>query len=98
MALIDKAMVEKIAALAHLRLSEDEVTYYQEQLGKVLGFIEQLETFESSLLPSDWRADLHLPPTPERDDQALVSTAMERVLSAAPRVVGTAFQVPRIIE
>lgn len=97
MSRIDRPTVEKIAALAHLRLSEDEVVYFQSQLGRVLDSIEALNAYEAQL-PSDWRADLHLPPTPERNDKAILSPAIEKVLSSAPRVVGTAFQVPRIIE
>lgn len=97
MARIEKATVEKIAALAYLKLSEEEVGYYQNQLGRVLDSIEALATFETSL-PSDWRADLSGPSTPERDDLAQTSPAIDKVLASAPKVVGTAFQVPRIIE
>jgi aspartyl-tRNA(Asn)/glutamyl-tRNA(Gln) amidotransferase subunit C len=94
---IDRQTVEKVASLAYLRLSEEEIAYYQKQLDRVLDYIQQLDSVEDTL-PADWRADLVLPVTPERPDVAQPSNAVEKVLRAAPKVVGTAFQVPRIIE
>jgi aspartyl-tRNA(Asn)/glutamyl-tRNA(Gln) amidotransferase subunit C len=94
---IDRQTVEKLASLASLRLSEDEVLYFQQQLDRVLDYIQQLEG-ATDTLPSDWRADLVAAVSPERADVAIPSLAVEKVLSVAPKVVGTAFQVPRIIE
>lgn len=97
MSRIDRQTVEKVASLACLKLSEDEITYYQNQLDRVLDYIQQLDSVADTL-PADWRADLVGPVTPERADISHTSIAVEKVLSAAPKVVGTAFQVPRIIE
>ncbi len=97
MSRIDRQTVEKVASLAYLKLSEDEIAYYQIQLDRILDYIKQLDGASDSL-PSDWRADLVGFVSPERADVALVSPAVEKVLSSAPKVVGTAFQVPRIIE
>ena len=94
---IDRQTVEKVASLANLRLSEDEILYYQHQLDRVLDYIQQLEG-ATDTLPKDWRADLVGAVTPERADVAIPSLAVEKVLRGAPKVVGTAFQVPRIIE
>ncbi|MCX6130834.1 MAG: Asp-tRNA(Asn)/Glu-tRNA(Gln) amidotransferase subunit GatC [Proteobacteria bacterium] len=97
MSRIDRETVEKVASLAHLKLSDEELSYYQGQLDQVLDFIQVLDTAVDNL-PVDWRADLAGASTPERLDKSVSSTAIERVLSCAPRVVGTAFQVPKIIE
>lgn len=97
MAGIDDATVRKIAQLAHLELSAEELAYYQGQLGKVLDYMDQLQAVDVAL-PQDWKAELTFPATPERDDKAQVSRAIESVLETAPKVVGTAFQVPRIID
>ncbi len=94
---IDRTTVEKIASLAHIRLNEDELAYYQTQFDKILDHMAALGSYIDGL-PDDWRPELELTPTLERDDVAKPSQVIERVLGTAPRVVGTAFQVPRIIE
>lgn len=97
MARIDAETVQKIANLAHLELSPEDLAYYQGQMAKVLDYMEQLQALDLDL-PHDWRAELELPATVEREDKAQESQAIEAVLAAAPKVLGTAFQVPRIIE
>ncbi len=94
---IARETVEKVARLAHIQLGEDEVSYYQQQLSQVLGYMQQIQE-ASDQLPGDWRADTAGRPTPEREDLATPSQVIDKVLQSAPRVVGTAFQVPRIIE
>jgi len=94
---IDRSTVEKVASLAHLKLSEEELAYYELQLDRVLDYMQQLDSAEDAL-PSDWRADLASPVTPERTDEAHPSLVIEKVLASAPKVAGTAFVVPRILE
>lgn len=94
---IDRETVEKVARLSHIELSEEEILFYQEQLGNVLQYMEQIQA-ATDRLPEGWRSDLAGALTPERDDESRPSTVIETVLQNAPRVVGTAFQVPRIIE
>ena len=97
MSSIDLATVEKVANLAQLSLSQEELVYYQDQLQKILGYMDILQSLDDSLNP-DWRPDLELTPTPEREDEAYTSRVIDKVLASAPKVVGTAFQVPRILE
>lgn len=94
---IDRETVEKVARLSHIELSEEEVLFYQQQLGNVLQYMEQIQA-ATDQLPEGWRSDLAVAVTPERDDESRASPAIDKVLQSAPRVVGTAFQVPRIIE
>ncbi len=94
---IDRQTVEKVAQLAHIKLSEEEISYYEQQLGNVLGYMQQMQA-ASDQLPADWRADLAGTPCPEREDESTPSQVIEKVLQSAPKVVGTAFQVSRIIE
>jgi aspartyl-tRNA(Asn)/glutamyl-tRNA(Gln) amidotransferase subunit C len=94
---IDRETVEKVARLAHIRLSEDELEFYQQQLGSVLSYMQQIQA-AADQLPAEWRADLVADPCPERLDEARPSQIIDKVLQSAPKVVGTAFQVPRIIE
>lgn len=95
---IDADLVQHVARLAQLELSADEVTYYEAQLSKVLGYIEVLNTLPTDALPADWRNDTAGPATPERADVMQPSLDAEVALAAAPQRTGTAFQVPRIIE
>ncbi|MBC7531637.1 MAG: aspartyl/glutamyl-tRNA amidotransferase subunit C [Oligoflexus sp.] len=94
---IDRQTVEKVARLANIQLSEEEIEYYQGQLGSVLDYMQQIQ-IAADQLPDDWRADTSGTPCPERIDEAKPSSVIEKVLQSAPKVVGTAFQVPRIIE
>lgn len=94
---IDRQTVEKVARLAHIQLSEEEIEYYQGQLGSVLDYMQQIQS-AADQLPGDWRADTSGASCPERDDEAKPSSVIDKVLQSAPKVVGTAFQVPRIIE
>jgi aspartyl-tRNA(Asn)/glutamyl-tRNA(Gln) amidotransferase subunit C len=40
---IDKATVKKIASLARIKVTEDDLNYYAPQLQKILGWFEQLQ-------------------------------------------------------
>ena len=40
---IDKATVQKIASLARIKVTEDDLNYYAPQLQKILGWAEQLQ-------------------------------------------------------
>ena len=95
--IIDRQIVEKVARLAHIQLSEEEIEYYRQQLGSVLDYIQQIQA-AGDQLPAEWRADIAGTACPEREDEAKPSYVIEKVLQSAPKVVGTAFQVPRIIE
>ena len=94
---IDRQTVEKVARLANIQLTETEMEYYQMQLANVLGYMQLIQE-ASDQLPAEWRADTAGIETPERDDEAKPSHVIDKVLQSAPKVVGTAFQVPRIIE
>lgn len=91
---IDAHMVAKVAKLAHLKLSEEEVVYYQNHLESILGYVQQLDKL-AQLHP----AAASEPETQsERDDVKLASVGAEQAVIQAPERSGTFFQVPRIIE
>jgi aspartyl-tRNA(Asn)/glutamyl-tRNA(Gln) amidotransferase subunit C len=95
--IVDKKLVTHVANLAHLELSDAETGYYETQLAKVLEHIEALAGMPDPLGEA-WRGDVLGDGTPERRDAEQPSLAPEVALAGAPRKVGTAFQVPRIIE
>lgn len=94
---VDKKLVERVAELANLALKDGEAEHYEKQLGRILEYIDQLGELKDAL-GSDWRSDTKGDSTPERADVAISILTPEEALSQAPRKVGTAFQVPRIIE
>jgi aspartyl-tRNA(Asn)/glutamyl-tRNA(Gln) amidotransferase subunit C len=94
---VDKALVKHVAELANLALTDDEVVHYEKQLGRILDHVAQLSELKDAL-GADWRGDTKGDPTPERPDIARPSLSPEEAMAEAPRKVGTAFQVPRIIE
>jgi aspartyl-tRNA(Asn)/glutamyl-tRNA(Gln) amidotransferase subunit C len=94
---VDSELVAKVARLAQLELTPAEARYYETQLAKVLEHVAQLAAMPDPL-GADWRADTRGAATPERDDLEAPSLAPEAALAAAPKRLGTAFQVPRIIE
>jgi aspartyl-tRNA(Asn)/glutamyl-tRNA(Gln) amidotransferase subunit C len=94
---IDKALVQRVAELANLQLSADEIAHYETQLGKILGHVAQLEQLHDTL-GKDWRADTIGESTPEREDLVKESLQVSEIMAQAPASSGTVFQVPRIIE
>src|SRR5690349_2649993 len=94
---VDKQLVQHVAALANLELTEDELNHYENQLGKVLDYIAQLAEMPDEL-GNNFRSDTLGGATPERSDEVLASLPADEALAEAPKKLGTAFQVPRIIE
>jgi aspartyl-tRNA(Asn)/glutamyl-tRNA(Gln) amidotransferase subunit C len=91
---ISDEVVEKVARLAHLKLSSSELGFYQDQLQKILGYVNQLSEVDDKS-PEPVEMDLE---TPERVDIVLPSLSVDDVLANAPSRAGSSFEVPRIIE
>ncbi len=92
---IDRTLVEHVAKLAHLRLKPGEVEYYGTQLSKILSYIEQLQELKDAGLEPDGLSEAS---TPERSDVVVHANVLAAALTQAPEHIGSAFQVPRIIE
>jgi aspartyl-tRNA(Asn)/glutamyl-tRNA(Gln) amidotransferase subunit C len=92
------ADVERIATLARLELTSDEVTLFATQLTAILAYADQVRAVDTSGVPSDaaiiTRADQRM-----RDDEPLASLDRDTVISEAPgadRATGL-FKVPRVL-
>jgi aspartyl-tRNA(Asn)/glutamyl-tRNA(Gln) amidotransferase subunit C len=98
---VDRELVRKVADLAQLSLSDQEIGMYEERLSKILSYVEQLDQVHESL-GADWRPDTSRggpgARLPERDDVIVESLPVEEAMRQAPARIGSAFQVPRIIE
>ena len=87
----------RIARLARLALTPDEVTLFARQLADILAYVQQLDAIDTS----------NVPPTshplaltaPLRDDDVRPSLGREAALAAAPDADPGAglFKVPRVI-
>jgi len=94
---VNAELVKRVAHLANLRLGDEEISHYQTQLTKILGYVAELGQVEDKL-GKDWRSDTKGGATPERRDEVKPGAITEEIMVLAPQKIGTAFQVPRIIE
>lgn len=88
--------VKKIAHLARLNLSADELTLYTEQLSNILNFVEQMnETDTSHIDPVANPLDLS---QRERPDVVTEPNQREIFQKIAPEVQAGLYLVPQVIE
>jgi aspartyl-tRNA(Asn)/glutamyl-tRNA(Gln) amidotransferase subunit C len=88
--------VERIAHLARLRLAEEEAVAMASQLESILGYIELLDTLDTSQV----EPTSHVMPlaTPMREDRPGTSYPPETAIANAPARDGSAFAVPKVLE
>jgi aspartyl-tRNA(Asn)/glutamyl-tRNA(Gln) amidotransferase subunit C len=91
---ISEEQVQKIAALARLRLSEQEVEQFTPQLNQILQFAEKLNQLDTT----EVRETYHVLPIYNRlrEDEVAPSIEREKGLSNAPESEEGLFQVPAI--
>ena len=95
--LIDEKITLKIASLAKLELTDQEIKEYSKDLTNILKWMEELKEVDvSNVQPitSVTKNDLY-----EREDIAYKNTVeQEKILLNAPEKVGKYFTVPKVIE
>ena len=92
--------VRRLASLARLELSADEVQSFTRQLGEILEFARQVQSADTANLSAD-AATTVLPPLPAvRDDVVEPSLARDTVLAGAPDadLQAGVFKVPRVFQ
>lgn len=88
--------VKKVASLARLSLSDEELATYGEQLTKILSYVEVLDEVDiTDATPMPHAVDLQ---NVLREDERRPSLAREDALSNAPKTDGKYFQVPQILD
>ena len=94
---IDEKITRKIASLAKIDLSEQEIKEYSKDLNNILKWMEELKEVDvSNTKPVSSVTDNKLY---ERDDIRSENTLeQEKVLLNAPDKVGEYFTVPKVIE
>ncbi|WP_457600281.1 Asp-tRNA(Asn)/Glu-tRNA(Gln) amidotransferase subunit GatC [Hydrogenivirga sp.] len=93
--MVDRNWVEKIALLARLKLTEEEVETFSRQLGDILSFVEQLGELDTSEVEPYIQ---NVEETPMREDKPGESLSQEEALKNAPERENGFFVVPRIVE
>lgn len=91
--------IKKIAKLAHLEITDEEVALYTPQMASIVGYVEQLneldtENIEASLggLTKEGEAT-----ETRREDVPHESLGQKKALDQAPSAVAGHFQVPKVL-
>jgi aspartyl-tRNA(Asn)/glutamyl-tRNA(Gln) amidotransferase subunit C len=96
---ITKADIEKIAQLAHLEITRDELFVFAPQMAEIVAYVEQLNEVDTTnvepatggLTPEGERTDS------ARDDLASASLGQKLALEEAPDPAAGHFRVPKIL-
>jgi aspartyl-tRNA(Asn)/glutamyl-tRNA(Gln) amidotransferase subunit C len=93
---VDAATVKKIGRLARIRIEDEEVARYQDELNVILGFVEQLNEVDvtgvepmTSVTPMSLR---------RRQDRVTDGGYAERIVANAPLSEDNFFMVPKVVE
>ncbi len=93
---LDKAAVAHIAALARIRLDENELEPLAAELSHILTWVEQLAAVDTSdVAPMTSVAAMRLP---MRDDQVTDGNCRDDILANAPQQTRGFFAVPKVVE
>ncbi len=96
MAQITKDDVLKLARLAQLQLSDEEVSHFSEELSEILGYVEKLSTIDlSTYKPTYQVTGLENVTRPDKVKQYTASP--DDLLKNAPQREGRQFKVKRMI-
>jgi aspartyl-tRNA(Asn)/glutamyl-tRNA(Gln) amidotransferase subunit C len=104
---IDEALVRKVAVLGSIALSDEEVQQYQDELSKVLTFVEQLDNLPlGDVQPTTPEEKVKSPVTATttadslnafRKDVAHMPLGRSTLMQNAPDVEAGAYVVPNIL-
>ena len=87
---------KKVAKLARIRLSDDEVAHYTAEINGILGWIDQLQEVNTEgVAQMTSVADITLP---MREDRVTDGGIQQAVLKNAPASEYGCFSVPKVIE
>ncbi len=93
---VDAATVRRIGRLARIRIEDEEVEGYRQEINAILGFVEQLDEVDvtgvepmTSVTPMSLR---------RRPDQVTDGGYPERIVANAPLTEDNFFMVPKVVE
>ncbi len=93
---VSREVVEHVAMLARLALTEDEIQRLQKELGRILEHADKLQAIDVEGV----EATSHVIPMTNvfREDELGESLDVDEVVANAPDVADKFFRVPRIVE
>jgi aspartyl-tRNA(Asn)/glutamyl-tRNA(Gln) amidotransferase subunit C len=93
---VDKETVARIAALARIRVREEEQERLAGELSKIIGWVEQLDEVDTKgVEPMASVVDTKLR---RREDRVTDGGIPDKVLANAPETVDGFFVVPKVVE
>ena len=96
MSTLDRSVVEKVAGLARIALSPEEIDRFTAQLSVVLGAVDRLRDVDTSAIPPT--ASVLPVDNVMRDDVVRASLPLEDVFRNAPSRDGDHFRVQTVLE
>lgn len=96
---IQKEDIRKIAKLAHLEITEEEVALYTPQMANIVAYVEQLNELDTSSVEpmlGGLTKEGELTET-RRADVPHESLGQKKALDQAPSAVAGHFQVPKVL-
>jgi aspartyl-tRNA(Asn)/glutamyl-tRNA(Gln) amidotransferase subunit C len=94
--MINKKEIKKIAALAKIEISEDEMEKYSDQISKILEYMSTLNEVDTSNV-EEFSNQLLNDSQNIREDNPEESLKREDVINLAPESDGIHLKVPKII-
>ena len=93
---IDAEQVKKVAKLARLDLTEDEIDQFTGQLGAILDYVAKMDELDTEHV----EPLAHCLPVTNvfREDRPRQSLGTEAILANAPERDGPFFRVPKILD
>ena len=96
---INEADIEKIAGLAHIEITPEELKIFVPQIAEIVTYVEQLNAVDTAnvepalggLTPEGERTDTF------RDDEVLPSLGQQKALGEAPDPSHGYFRVPKVL-
>jgi aspartyl-tRNA(Asn)/glutamyl-tRNA(Gln) amidotransferase subunit C len=93
---LSREEVKHIAMLSRLELKEEEIEKFQEQLSKILDFVEKLNELNTDGI--DPKFQIIPPQNVLREDVPGVSLPPEKTFRNAPETDGKFFIVPKVVK
>jgi len=94
---IDRDAIAHLEKLARLRISPDQADRIAEQLDRIIGFVEKLQSVDTSDVPPT-RLISHGNEDHLREDEERPGLDRDTVLGQAPDHTAEYFRVPRVID
>lgn len=93
---LTRAEVERIAELARLKLTPEEIDRFREQLSGILDHFARLQGLDTEAIPPTF--SVLESRSPLRPDQPAPGLSRDSLLSNAPEAEANQFRVPPILE